>query len=236
MFWNPMYLIFSLPALLLGLYAQARIRSAYQRGLRIPNRRGMSGAEAARYLLRAAGLEDVHLDFARGTLSDHYDPRTRQLRLSSGVARSASVGALSIVAHEVGHAIQDARNYGPMRIRSGLVPVVNLGSWLGPILFLAGWFLSSYGAIALGRTVAWVGVMGFAMAAVFTLVTLPVEFNASRRAIQLLQETELVAGENLRVARKVLNAAALTYVAALVQAVSTLLYYVFLLGGTRRRD
>jgi hypothetical protein len=231
-----MYLVFSLPALLLGLYAQARIRSAYQRGLRIPNRRGLSGVDAARYLLRAAGLEDVHIDHAPGTLSDHYDPRTRQLRLSSGVARSASVGALSIVAHEVGHAIQDAKNYGPLKIRSGLVPVANFGSWLGPILFFAGWVLSAYGAPALGRTVAWVGVMGFALAALFTLVTLPVEFNASRRALQLLKRTQLVEGQHLREARQVLNAAALTYVAALMQAVSTLLYYVFLLGGSRRRD
>jgi Zn-dependent membrane protease YugP len=232
-FFDPRYFLFALPALLLAFYAQWRVKSAYDRYSRKPNARGMSGYEAARVLLRSAGLDHVRVDEVPGNLSDHYDPRKNVLRLSQGVANNRSVAALGIVAHEVGHAMQDASNYTPLRIRSGLVPAVQIGSWLGPIIFIAGLFLSG---LTGSTTIAWIGLFLFAGTAVFALVTLPVEFNASNRAIQLLKTYQLANGQELQETKKVLDAAALTYVAALAQALSTLLYYVFLLTGFSRRD
>jgi Zn-dependent membrane protease YugP len=232
-YFDPRYLIIALPALLLALYAQARVRSAYNRYSQKPNRRGLSGYEAARILLRSAGLDGVRVEEVSGQLSDHYDPSKEILRLSQGVYRSRSVAALGIVAHEVGHAIQDASNYAALRLRSGLVPAVRVGSWLGPIVFFAGFFLSGF----IGSTaIAWLGLFLFAGTVVFALITLPVEFNASKRALQLLRSYQLADGQELQEAKQVLDAAALTYVASLAQAISTMLYYVLLLtGGARRR-
>lgn len=227
--WNPTYWIFAAPALILALIAQWWVRSSYRKYLKVPNRNGVTGVEAAQRLMRQAGIH-LQIEGASGELSDHYDPRSNILRLSRDVASQASVASLAIVAHEVGHAEQDAQEYLPMRLRSGLVPVVNFTSWLGPILFMLGLWLNLY-------ELAWVGVLAFAGAAVFALVTLPVEINASRRGLRLLEQTGLVANkEEKRKARRVLTAAAMTYVAALAQAVSTLLYYVFLLGGKSRDD
>lgn len=233
MFFDPRYLIFALPALLLAFYAQARVSSAYNRYGRVANRRGLTGYDLARILLRSAGLEHVRIEEVPGKLSDNYDPGKKVLRLSRGVARTPSVAAMGIVAHEVGHAMQDATNYAPLRARSGLVPVVQIGSWLGPIIFFAGLFLA---AATNSTAIAWVGLLLFAGTAVFALVTLPVEFNASRRALQLLDSYALADGQELNQTKQVLNAAALTYVAALAQALSTLLYYVFILTGFSRRD
>jgi Zn-dependent membrane protease YugP len=230
--FDPRYLIFAIPALLLAFYAQYKVKSAYEKYSRKPNARGLSGYEAARILLRSAGLDNVSVDEVGGRLSDHYDPGKNVLSLSQGVARSQSVAALGIVAHEVGHAMQDATNYGPLRVRSGLVPAVSIGSWLGPIIFFAGFLLSAYTG---STTIAWLGVFLFAGTAVFALVTLPVEFNASHRALQLLRSYQLADGQELQETKQVLDAAALTYVAALAQALSTLLYYVFLLTGFSRR-
>jgi uncharacterized protein len=227
-FLDPTYWIFALPALILALVAQAWVRSSYRKYLRVSNGTGVTGLEAAQRLMRMAGL-NLNIERASGELSDHYDPRKRVLRLSSGVARQASVASLAIVAHELGHAQQDAQNYLPMQLRSGLVPVVNFTSWLGPILFFVGLMLNAEG-------LAWLGVLTFAGAVIFALVTLPVELNASRRGLRLLEESGLLVGQKEKQgARRVLMAAALTYVAALAQAISNLLYYVFLLGG-RRRD
>jgi Zn-dependent membrane protease YugP len=231
--WDPRYLLFALPALLLAFYAQWRVRSAYNRYSRKPNHRGLSGHEVARILLRSAGLERVRVEEAQGRLGDHYDPSKKVLRLSRGVAQGRSVASLGIVAHEVGHAMQDATNYGPLRIRAGLVPAVQIGSWLGPIVFLVGMLLSG---VSGSTTIAWLGVLLFAGTVVFALVTLPVEFNASKRAQQLLHVYQLADGRELQETKQVLDAAALTYVAGLAQAISTLLYYVFLLTGFSRRD
>lgn len=228
MFWNPMYFLISLPALLLALYAQWRVRSAYQEYLNKPNNAGISGLQAARLLQRHTGLS-LRIEGTRGDLSDHYDPRKKVLRLSNNVARSSSVGAVAIVAHEFGHAVQDARAFALLRLRSGLVPVVNFTSWLGPILFVVGMMLNS-------QSLATIGVFFFGGAVVFSLLTLPVELDASRRAIALLKQTGIVRSEEgIQGARKVLSAAALTYVAALAQSLSTMLYYVMVLGGMRRR-
>ena len=232
-FWDPRYLIFALPALLLAFYAQWRVQSTYNRYSRKPNMRGFSGFEAARILLRSAGLDHIRVEQVPGRLNDHYDPGKNTLRLSSGVAQSRSVAALGIVAHEVGHAMQDATNYAPLRVRSGLVPAVSIGSWLGPIIFFVGFFLSGMTG---STTIAWLGLFLFAGTAVFALITLPVEFNASKRALGLLRTYQLADGRDLQGAKQVLDAAALTYVAALAQALSTLLYYVFLLTGFSRRD
>ena len=230
MFWDPMYFVFALPALLLAFYAQSKVRSAFAKYSAVPNQRRMTGLEAARLLLAASGLGNVGVEGARGSLSDHYDPRKKILRLSPEVAQQPSVAAIGIVAHEVGHALQDKEAYGPMRLRSGLVPIVNFGSWLGPIIFFLGWFLLPT------TNMAWIGIILFSLSAVFALVTLPVEFNASRRALQLLTSNGVVvSAEEREGVSKVLNAAAWTYVAAVAQALSTLLYYVFLLTGSRRR-
>jgi hypothetical protein len=229
---NPTYWLFALPALLLALIAQAWVRGAYRKYSRVPNGAGITGAEAARRMTRMVGLY-LRVEGTPGDLSDHYDPRTKTLSLSRSVATRASVASLAIVAHEIGHAQQDAQAYVPLRLRSGLVPMVNFTSWLGPILFLVGMWLDSY-------ELAGVGVLIFAGATVFALVTLPVELNASRRGLRLLEQSGiLVSQEERRGARRVLSAAAMTYVAALAQSISTLLYYVFLLGGVgrgRRRE
>lgn len=222
------YFIFALPALLLALYAQWRVNSTYRQYMQVPNSAGMTGAQAAQFLLRSTGLT-LQIEGVAGQLTDHYDPRNNVLRLSSGVAQSNSVGAVAVVAHELGHALQDEESYTPLRLRSGMVPVVNFTSWLGPIIFLVGMIFQS-------EQLATVGVFFIAGAVVFSLLTLPVELNASRRAMQLLQQSGILTDEtSLRGARRMLSAAALTYVAALAQAISTMLYYVFLLGGNRRR-
>jgi len=232
-FFDPRYLIFALPALLLAFYAQWRVKSAYGRYRKMANSRGLRGAEIAQILLRSAGLESVQIQQTPGQLSDHYDPGKNILRLSPQVAQEASVASMGIVAHEVGHAMQDYSNYAPLRVRSGLVPVVQIGSWLGPIVFLVGFFLSG---LTGSTTIAWLGLFLFAGTAVFSLVTLPVEFNASKRALNLLRTYGIADGRELQGAKAVLDAAALTYVAALAQSLSTLLYYVFLLTGFSRRD
>jgi len=228
-FMDPMYLVFALPALLLAFYAQAKVQSAYNKYLRVENWRGLTGFDVARQLLQSTGLYNVQVEGTRGQLTDHYDPRSKTLRLSQPVANGRSIAAASIVAHEVGHALQDAQGYALLKLRAGLVPAARIGSWLGPILFFLGLFIRP--------ELAWAGVGLFALAAVFTLITLPVEFNASRRGLELLQTYQLADGRQMAGAKKVLDAAALTYVAALAQALSTLLYYVFLLTGfSRRRD
>jgi Zn-dependent membrane protease YugP len=231
--FDPRYLIFALPALLLALYAQMRVKTTYDRYSRKPNRRGISGSEAARILLRSMGLDNIRVETAPGRLSDHYDPGKKVLRLSQGVANGRSIAALGVAAHELGHVMQDASNYTPLRLRSGLVPAVSIGSWLGPIIFFIGFFLSGFTG---STTIAWIGLFLFAGTVVFALVTLPVELNASKRAQELLHTYQLADGQELQETKKVLNAAALTYVAAVAQALSTLLYYVFLLTGFSRRD
>ncbi len=228
-YFDPMYLVFALPALILAFYAQWKVRSAYSKYSRTPNMRGVTGLDAARWLLGAAGLSHVNVEGAPGRLSDHYDPRSKTLRLSKEVAYSPSVAALGVVAHEVGHALQDQTNYAPLRLRSGLVPVVNLGSYLGFILFFIGIILQFSGLL-------WLGIVFFSASVVFAFVTLPVEWDASQRAIRLLSSSGLVDSRELEGTQAVLSAAALTYVAALAQAISTLLYYVFLATGMRRRD
>jgi uncharacterized protein len=223
-----LYILFSLPALLLGFWAQLKVKSAFDKFSRVRTFTGVTGAEVARRILDINGLNNVKVEMVSGFLSDHYDPRTRTLRLSQNVYQSNSVAAAGIAAHESGHAIQHAQAYAPLQIRSAIVPTVQIGSWLGPIVFMAGMFL-------LGNTVAWIGLGLFAATAVFALVTLPVEFDASNRAKAILSTSGMVYNTEMEGVNRVLDAAALTYVAGAVQAISTVLYYLFLLTG-RQRD
>jgi len=229
MFFDPMYFVFVMPALLLAFYAQMKVRGAYNKWLRVANTRNISGSEAARYLLSSNQLGDVAVEGTPGELTDHYDPRTRALRLSQGVANSRSVASLAIVAHEVGHAVQDSAAYAPLKLRGAIVPAIQVSSYVGPLLFFIGLLMRS-------TELAWLGVIFFGGTVVFSLITLPVELNASSRAIAMLRADGLVATpEEEGGARSVLNAAALTYIAALAQTLLTLLYYISILSGGRRR-
>ncbi|MHB8135320.1 MAG: zinc metallopeptidase [Anaerolineaceae bacterium] len=222
-----LYLLFSLPALLLGFWAQIKVKGAIQKYSKIRTLTGYSGADVARRMLDSNGLRDVKIEETRGFLSDHYDPRSKTLRLSPENYRGNSVAAAGIAAHESGHALQHQENYFPLTIRSTMVPSVQIGSWLGPVIFIAGLLLNWI-------NLAWVGIFLFGATALFALVTLPVEFNASNRAKAWLSTSGMIYQDESIGVKKVLDAAALTYVAAAIQAISTLLYYVFLLSGSRR--
>ncbi len=228
-FFSPTYLLFMAPAFILMLVAQWYVRSSYNKWSRVPARSGLTGAEAAQRLIRSGGLYDVNIEGVRGELSDHYDPRSRVLRLSQGVYQSRSVTALAIAAHELGHALQNHEGYLPLRFRAALMPAVNIGSNLGWILLLIGLILQS-------TSLAWLGLLTFSGGALFALATLPVEFDASARAKRLLVRSGLIVGQDeQRGVNAVLNAAALTYIAALVTAVLQMLYYVTLVMGMGRR-
>jgi len=222
--FDPLYFIMLMPALLLGLYAQWRVRSTFAQYSRVRATSGLEAGRLARRLLDGAGLSSVRIEQIQGVLTDHYDPRTRTLRLSRPESRS--LAHLGVAAHEVGHAIQHARAYAPLSLRTAIVPVVNFGSQLAfPLFFL--------GILFQNPLLVNVGIIAYSLAVLFTLVTLPVEFDASRRAIRLLQDGGYIAsGKELAAVRRVLGAAALTYVAAAATAILTLLY---LLLVSRRR-
>ena len=226
MFFDPLYFVFALPALLLGLWAQSKVRSNFNKYSRVGNLRQLSGAQAARQILHSQGLYEVDVEESRGFLSDHYDPRAKVLRLSRDVFHGQSIAAVGIAAHEAGHAIQHQQGYAALALRSAVVPTAQVGSWLGPIMFIAGLFISP--------TLAWLGLGLFALTTVFTVITLPVEFNASKRAKELLVSQHVLISQELEGVNKVLDAAALTYVAAALQSISTLAYYAFLLTGFNR--
>lgn len=228
-FFDPVYLIFMIPAFIIMGLTSWYVRSSYNKWGQVRATSGLTGAQAAQRLISTGNLYGVSVAGTPGELSDHYDPRNKTLFLSAGVANSPSVASVAIAAHELGHAMQDAEDYFPMQIRSFLVPVVNIGSNLGWILIMIGLFLRI-------TELAWVGVIVFSGGALFALATLPVEFNASARAKELLYSTGIIQTESERQGvNQVLNAAALTYVAGLITAVLQLLYFVFLVGG-RRRD
>lgn len=225
-FFDPMYLLFALPPLILALWAQFRVQASFRKYSEVRSARNMTGAQAARYLLDANGLHHVEVERVQGFLSDHYDPRQKVLRLSPGVYDSPSLAAVGVAAHEAGHALQDEQAYAPLRLRSAMVPAVQIGSFLGPILFMLGIFTASF----LGNGLAWLGILLFGAAAAFSLVTLPVEFNASRRAKEALVGYGILGPQEMEGVDRVLGAAALTYVAAAAQAIMTLLYYVSFMG------
>jgi uncharacterized protein len=235
MMFNFEYLIVIAPALLLAFWAQWRVRGTYAEASQVPA--NLSGAAAARHILDAAGLQHVGIERVHGQLTDHYDPRDKVLRLSEGVYGSASAAAVGIAAHEAGHALQDAKQYAPLVIRNFAVPAANFGGSIGMMLLMAGAAMLWTGVAAqLGLYVLWAGIIGFGCVAAFQLVNLPVEFDASNRAKQLLVQYGIVGNQEMTYVNNVLNAAAWTYVAATLQTVLTVLYYVMLATGGSRQE
>lgn len=229
MFFDINYLIYMIPAFILMALTSWYVKSSYNKWSRVQASSRLTGAQAAQRLISTSGMYGVQIQGTAGNLTDHYDPRNKTLYLSQGVSSVASVASVAIAAHEMGHAMQDAEDYFPLKFRAALVPMVNIGSNLGWILIMIGLFLNF-------TQLAWLGVLVFSGGAVFALATLPVEFDASARAKRLLVQTGIIqTEEEERGVNAVLNAAALTYVAALVTAVMQLLYYVSLISG-RSRD
>ena len=233
MFFDPMYFVYVGPAILLAMWAQFRVKSAYSQAGQYAARSGISGAETAQRILNAYGIPNVAIEPVQSFLGDHYDPKHKVLRLSPDVYHGRSLASLGIAAHEVGHAIQDASGYGPLAIRNGLVPMASIGSNISILLVIVGLVLSA--AVPAAHYVAVAGLGLFGVVVLFQLVNLPVEYNASARARDILVRQGMVTVEEDRVVKKVLSAAALTYVAATLTAILTLLYYVSLVYG-RRND
>jgi Zn-dependent membrane protease YugP len=231
LFYDLNYWVYMLPAFAVVLIAQLYVSSTYRKWSQVGTRSRMTGAQAAERLINTGRLYDVNIEGVSGRMTDHYDPRHKVLRLSQGVYQTSSVAAVAIAAHELGHALQDKDGYLPLKLRSALIPAVNIGSTLGWVFILIGLFMQWSG-------LAWLGVMIFSAGALFSLATLPVELNASARAKQLLVQSGIIVGkEEQKGVNKVLNAAAFTYVAALLTSIMQLLYFTSLVGGMggRRR-
>ncbi|MDR1559975.1 MAG: zinc metallopeptidase [Clostridiales bacterium] len=232
MFYYDSTILLVIPALILSLYAQYKVSSAYKKYSATRNIKGYTGADVARQLLLASDINDVRVEPIHGNLTDHYDPKSKVLRLSEGVYNSQSLAAVGIAAHETGHAIQHNIGYAPLGLRSALVPAANVGSRLAiPLIFIG--FLLSAGSGSFGMLMINAGIILYTVAVAFTLITLPVEFNASGRAIELLSEYHFLTPDEITPAKKVLNAAALTYVAAALSAVLTLLRFVIMANSRR---
>ncbi len=224
---DPLYLIFLIPAFLLAMWAQIKVKNTYSKFAQVPTMRGVNGLQAADTLMREYDI-NIGVNRIAGALTDHYDPRGKFIALSESSVQN-SIASVAVVAHELGHAMQDKENYVPLKMRGAIVPAVQIGGWVAPLLLMAG--------MLLGMTqLMWLGVIGFGLTAFFAVITLPVEFNASSRAMKMLEQSNILVGDELKGARQVLDAAALTYVAAAAQAILTLLYYVMRLSGNSRRD
>lgn len=226
---DPLYWMMMAPILVLSLWASYRVKSNFNKFSRVGLISGMTGAEAAEKILRLNGLHDIRVERADGFLSDHYDPSRRVIRLSSAVYGTASIAAVGVAAHEAGHALQHAKGYTPLMLRNTMAPLASFGSWMSYIIILAGFLLGMLG-------LAKIGIVLFTVVVFFQIITLPVEFNASARAKELVMSYNMVSQSEMRGINAVLNAAALTYVAAAASAVMTLLYYVIQLGLLGGRD
>lgn len=220
-----------LPAIALSAYAQWKVKSTYYKYSQIKNKKNLTGADTAKYILKAYNIENIPVEEIGGTLTDHYDPTNKTLRLSTNVYRGTDVAALGIAAHEVGHAIQHNKRYSPLTIRNAMFPISSLGSSLGPILVLIGIFIGSLGSLS--EIFVLGGIVLFSFAVLFSVCTLPVEFNASARAIKILSQGGFLDGEELVGAKKVLQAAALTYIAAALSAILSLVRLILM--SQRRR-
>lgn len=218
------YILILLPFAVLAMWASARVKGTFAKYSKVPLRSGYSGADAAAAILQGAGIHDVRIEGVPGMLSDHYDPRAKAVCLSKDILHGRSAAAVAVAAHEVGHALQDAHGYQPMRFRANLVPAAGLGSSLAPWLIIFGLFTGSLG-------LAWVGVIGFAAAVLFHLVTLPVEYDASARAMKILEGSGIVAMDEMPGVRKTLYAAGFTYVASTLVAIVQLLFWILQLAG-----
>ena len=233
MFWfyDYWYIVLVMPAVILSLIASVRVNSTFKQYSRVRSQRGITGAEAARRVLDSNGLYSVKIERVRGNLTDHFDPRSNTIYLSDSVHDSPSTAAIGVAAHEAGHAVQHAVGYTPIKIRAAIIPVTNFASRLSLPLILLGLLLSASGLIAL----AYLGVACFAMSTVFQLVTLPTEFNASRRALDAISSSGILSRDELGGAKRVLSAAAMTYVAALAVSLMQLLRLLLIVGGSSRR-
>lgn len=228
MFFDYYYLVLVVPALIFAMWAQARVKTTFNTYSRLRTFSGMTGYEAARRILDANGLRHVSIERVSGNLTDHYDPRDNIIRLSDGVYAQNTVAAVGVAAHEAGHAVQYAQNYAPIKLRAAIIPVTQIGSTLSMPLILLGFFMGTQGLVNFG-------LLLFATVSIFQLVTLPVEFNASSRAVMALEMGGSISDEEITGVKKVLSAAALTYVAALAVSLANLLR-MFLLFGNRRDD
>ena len=231
MYYDPTYFLV-LIGVILSLIASARVKSTFNKYSQMRNSRGMTGAQVAEQVLRGAGIYDVRIEHVAGNLTDHYDPRSKVLRLSDSVYGQTSVAAVGVAAHECGHAIQHAKGYGPLKFRNVLVPVANFGAKIAWPLILVGLLINSESAWFIMQA----GIIAFSLAVLFQIVTLPVEFNASNRAIRVIADSGIMYGEEIVAAKRVLSAAALTYVAAAASSILQLLRLVLLAGGRRRND
>lgn len=227
MFFDYWYLILVVPTLILGLVAQSMVSSTFKKYSRVSSQNGYTAAEVARMILDMNGLHHVRIARVSGNLTDHFDPRTNVVNLSDSVYGSRSVAAIGVAAHEVGHAVQHAENYGPIQLRMAIIPITNFGSRISPILILLGLLLSI-------QPLAVVGVLLFSLVSIFQLVTLPVEFNASHRALKTLSNNGILVGNEISGARKVLSAAAITYVAALITSLANLLRLILIVNNNNR--
>ena len=228
-YFDPTYILVLIGAIL-SLAASAKVNSTYSKYSRVRSMTGMTGAQAAERILRQAGINDVRIEHVRGNLTDHYDPSAKVVRLSDATYSSPSVAAVGVAAHECGHVLQHYQGYAPLKLRTALVPAANIGSKLGMPMIIIGILLGA------NSTLVNIGIWVFSLAVLFQLVTLPVEFNASNRAVRIIDQQGILAGEEVHHCRKVLNAAALTYVAAAAAYILQLLRLVLLFGGRSRRD
>lgn len=226
---DPYYLLLVVPALILSVIAQIQVKTTFRRYQSVASRSGLTAAQACRLILDRNNLQSIGVETVAGELTDHYDPRARVIRLSASVASSTSVAAIGVAAHEAGHAVQYQQNYFPIRVRAAIIPITQIGTSIAPLLLVAG-LLFSY------QPLVSVGLLGFFLMVVFQLVTLPVEFNASRRALTALSEGGLMEPTEIAQTRKVLSAAAMTYVAALLVSLANFLRLFLLFGGRRRND
>ena len=228
------YMVLVLPCIILSLWASSNVKSTFNRYAKQYSSRRITGAEAANRVLSANGVTGVRIERVSGNLTDHYDPKTNVIRLSDSVHDSTSTAAIGVACHEAGHAVQYAKSYGPIRLRAAVIPVTNFGSRIAMPLILLGVLLSAF--MEASYTLVYLGIACFGLSLVFQLITLPVEFNASRRAMQAIERVNILTDEEQRGARKTLTAAALTYVAATAVALSQLLRLLVIFGGRRRRD
>ena len=228
------YLVIVLPCLILSMWASSSVNSTFQKYAKVNSIRHLTGAEAAQRVLSANGVPGVRIERVSGNLTDHYDPRTNVIRLSDSVYSSTSVAAIGVACHEAGHAVQYAQNYGPIKVRAAIIPLTNIGSKLAMPLILLGILFSSLGTLS--YAIVYLGIACFSLSLIFQLVTLPVEFNASRRAMETIESSGLLTAEEQQGAKKTLKAAAMTYVAATAVALAQLVRLILLFGGRRRRD
>ncbi len=234
MYFDWTYVVLVLPCVLLSLWASSSVNSTFKKYSQQYSRRGITGAQAAERVLRSNGVSGVRIERVSGNLTDHYDPKANVIRLSDGVYGSTSTAAIGVACHEAGHAVQYAQSYGPIKLRAAIIPITNIGSKLAMPLILIGVLLAAFENLSFGFV--YLGIACFGLSLVFQLITLPVEFNASRRALAAIDSGELLTDEEQKGARKTLTAAAMTYVAATAVSLAQLLRLILIFGGRRRRD